>query len=341
MRSKVLIFIFALLISFSASAYVIQGTATVPVLDGNIAKADTDARQQAMLSALKNYFNILKSSQPNTEIPDVTTEFFKFIKSYKIADREYNDDNVTYTILADVDDVALNDLMYFVKHIVNTIVYNITGADMDVDLDSRIASALKEYKFDTKYESDFQANLKDNSTPEERKAAFKAGQSQYFLDMSALREPAPEGQCTIILTTKTFSKTKEFKILKTKSSSTANNESDCVKNAVALSLVKTLSYVRENFIPLPKTEKVMKTFSVTAENYRNFAVPKKLMDELKSRSFINSYKIISLAGNKLDMQIKTYVDLNILAKKLQSIENNYGFVINKAEDNKILLDFTQ
>jgi len=340
MRYKITALIIALLISTTSYAYVIQGSATVPVMDGKIVNADTDARNMALLNALKNYFGKLNSLQPDKEIPDVTTEFFKFIKSYKIADRRYVKDTVSYTILADVDDVALNDLVYFVDNVVNTVVYNISGVKQDTNLDSQIHSALKEFKFDTKYESDFQANLQDDSSEAERKKVFLQSQSQYYLEISVIREPAAEGECTAVLTTKTFSKTKEFQTLKTKSSAKDDNDSVCFNTALTLSLMKTLDYVRGKFIPLPATEKVMRSYNIVAGHYDNFATPKKLMEELQKRSFISSYKIKNFAASKLDIEVQTYVDIDALIKKLQSIEAEYGFKATKGESNNISLDFT-
>lgn len=341
MKIKLLITVTILIMAFTANAYVIQGSSTKPVMNGNIVVADSEAREQAILNALKNYFNKLKANQPDKEIPDVTIEFFKFIKSYKIAERAFTDDTVTYTILADVDDVALNDLMYFVDNVVNTAVYNIEGIGVETGLSNNISGAFKEYKFDTKHQSDYQANLKENSTPEERTEAFKNSDSQYFLEMSLIREPSAEGQCTIILTTKTYSKTKEFKTLKTRSSSEDIDDDQCVLSAFSLSFLKTLGFIRKNFIPLPSGEKVLSTYNLVAENYDNFATPKKIMEDLKKRAFIDSYKIKSFAGNKLDIEISAYLSSEILIKKLQSIEAEYGFSSRVDESNNILLDFTE
>lgn len=248
---------------------------------------------------------------------------------------------MTYTILADVDDVALNDLTYFVRNAVNTVVYNITGIPQENTLEENFNSAYKEYKFDTKHQSEFQASLKENSTEDERIETFKNGQAQYYMEMSVEREPTAENECSVILTTRTFSKTKEFKTLKTKSSSNGESDEECAESAVSLSLLKTLGYVRSNFIPLPSGEHKLKTFKVRAENYNNFATPKKIMEELKKRSFIDGYRIISFAGNKLDVEVDTYVDINVLVKKLQSIEQEYGFYTAAGEDENILLDFTR
>lgn len=137
-----------------------------------------------------------------------------------------------------------------------------------------------------------------------------------------------------------FSKTKEFQTLKTKSTADGESDDSCIKSAITLSLLKTLGYVRQNFIPLPNAIKVLNTFTVTAENYDNFATPKKLMEELKTRSFIDSYKIKSFAGNKLVIEVDTYVNINILLKKLQSIEGEYGFTTGSGDGSNILLDFT-
>jgi len=336
--------LFTIIVFFSINifsyAFVIQGQATVPVMDGNITKADKEAREQAMLSSLKNYFSRLKANEPNKEIPDVTTEFFKFIRSYKIAERTYHNDSVTYTLLTDVDDVALNDLMYFVKNIVNTAVYNVTGVNITDQLETNISSAFSDYKFNTKYQSEYQANLMENSTEDLRKSAFRKNQAQYFMDMNVVREPAGEGDCIVNLTTKTFSKTKEFQTLSTRSTASAESDEECVNTAFTLSLLKTLGYVRENFIPLPEDEKILNTFNITAQNYDNFALPKRLMEELKTRSFILDYKIISFRGNTLDISIETYVDINVLLKKLQSIEEEYGFSSEQIGGTNISLDFS-
>lgn len=279
MSRKLITILIIMLMTTTSFAYVIQGTVTEPVIDGNIADADNKAREKkALLRALKkNYFGKLKSTQPDKDIPDVTTEFFKFIKkSYKIAERSYKDDSVTYTILADVDDVALNDLTYFVKNVVNTAVYNLSGTKNNLALEAKVNTALADYKFDSKYQSEFQANLQESSSEHQRVIAFKDSPSQYFFDMSIVREPAAEEECTVILTTKTFSKTKEFQTLKTKSSEIAQNEEECVATALNHALLKkTLGYVRKHFIHLANAEKVLKTFEVNAENYDNFATPKK------------------------------------------------------------------
>lgn len=39
------------------------------------------------------------------------------------------------------------------------------------------------------------------------------------------------------------------------------------------------------------------------------------MEELKTRSFIDSYKIKNFAGKTLIIEIQTYVDINVLIKK--------------------------
>lgn len=340
MKFKLLTALMIIMVTMSSYAYVIRGTATEPVMNGDIAKADEEARENSMLDALKNYFGRLKSIQPDKEIPDVTAEFFKFIRSYKIAERKYENDNVTYTILADVDDVALNDLTYFVRNAVNTIVYNIKGIPSDINISQQLDSAFAEYKFDTKYQSEYQASLRENSTESERFDTYLKGSSQYFMEMDVIREPTGENQCTVILTTQTFSKTKEFQVLKTKSSAEHEDDDECIQSALTLSLVKTLGYVRSNFIPLPGGEHKITNITLTAENYDNFATPKKIVEELKKRSFIESYKILSFAGNKLEVEVSTYVDIDVLLKKLQSIELEYDFSASKQETNNILLDFS-
>lgn len=45
MKYKITAIIITILISIAANAYVIQGTASVPVMDGNIVNADSSARE--------------------------------------------------------------------------------------------------------------------------------------------------------------------------------------------------------------------------------------------------------------------------------------------------------
>jgi hypothetical protein len=339
MNKFIILILTAVMLSASANAYVIEGSVTVPVLNDDIRTANSKALEQSLLKALKNYFSKLKTRQPDVEVPDVTTEFFKFIRSYKIVDRGYVEDSVYYNVLADVDDVALNDLMYFVKEVVNSSVYNVTGMNNDEALDRKIDATLADYKFNTNYQSDFQANLLEESSSEFRIGAFRKSQAQYYFDLAIEREPAEEGSCIAVLTTKTYSKTKEFQTLKTKSSFSAETDEECMLEAFNLSFVKTLGYVRENFIPLPAGEKILQTITLTAENYDNFATPKKIMEELKKRTFIESYSIKGFSGKKLDVEITTYIALDLLLKKLQSIESEYNFKSFKDEEDNILLDF--
>jgi len=339
MKTVKLLTILLILSMFTYSyGYIIEGSVTVPVVNDNIKAADRIALERALLKSLKNYFHKLKKKQPNMEVPDVTTEFFKFIRSYKIAERGYQDDAVFYTVLTDVDDVALNDLMYFVKQVVNSAVYNVRGMNNDTAIGNKISETLAEYKFHVRYQSEYQSQLLENSSNNLKISAFRNSPAQYYFDLSIEREPAQTGYCTAILTTKTYSKTKEFKTLKTNSQATANSDEECMTEAFTLAFIKTLGYVRENFIPLPSSES-LKQFTVTAENYDNFATPKKIMEELKKRTFIKDYKIKGFSGKKLEIEITTFIGLDLLIKKLQSIESEYDFSAHNTDGENILLDF--
>ncbi len=338
MKRLILLIIFILCAVISAHASVVSGSSTVTVQNDNMKQAEISARNGALINALYNYFARQQESQPDMEIPEITSEYFKFIKSYKITDRHYSHGTITYSIIADVDKVTLSDVNYMIKSVVSSAVFLVTGVD-NSEMDEKIAESMKRNQFSTRYQSDFRAAIGVSPSADEALQAFSSVNAQYFFNITA--EPLyDQGKCTVALTAKIYGKAKDFGTLKTNGESSGDTDYDCAAEAAGQAMSKLLVYVRENFIPLPDQSKELNTITITASNYSNFAAPKNIMEDMKKRTFITSYNVKGFAGKTLEMDAQMYISPDMLLKKLKGFEKQYGFTASKADGNNIILDFT-
>ena len=336
LTSFIVIMIF--LVSAAAHAIVVSGSATVTVQNDNVKQADLSAKRSALSNALYNYFARQQETQPDAEIPEITQEYFKFIKSYKIADRHYNHGTITYSVIADIDKVSLSDVAYMIKSVSSTAVFIVRGTDSS-QVDSAVSSSMQKNQFSARYQSDFRASMGVSPSSDEALEAFGNVNAQYFFDITL--EPLNNGDnCTVALTAKIFGKSKDYGTLRTNGEQKGSGD-DCIAQATGQAMTKLLSYVRGNYIPLPDQSRELSTVTVTASNYSNFAAPKNIMEAMKKRTFITSYNVTGFAEKTLTMDVQTYISPDMLLGKLRGLEKQYGFSAGKDDSGNITLDFTE
>lgn len=336
--NKLLIFIISLSFCFSANATVVSGSSTATVRGDNIKQADSSAKTGALINALYNYFSKQQEMTPDAEIPEITSEYFKFIKSYKIIERHYNKGAVHYSVIADIDKISLTDVSYMIKNVTSTAVFFVKNADNSV-MDDKIAEALKKNQFSTKYQSDFRGAVSVNPTQQELTDAFTNSNAQYFFELTA--DYVSNGSsCTVGLNAKVYGKTKDYSPIKINGDSTSGNEVECQALAAGVAMTKLLVFVRENYIPLPEKTKELNKITIIASNYSNFAAPKNIMEDMKKRTFVTNYAVKGFAEKSLEMEAEMYISPDMLLKKLQMLEKQYGFTSSKNADGNIVLDFT-
>ncbi len=328
----------ALFFAFNAHALVVNGSSTVTVQGDNIKQADQNAKTGALINALYNYFS-RQAEEQGGEVPEITSEYFKFIRSYKIVDRRYSHGTITYSVIADVDKLSLSDVNYMIKSRTDNAVYVIDSAHDTYETNSAIANALKKYSFSTKKQMEFLSSVADSAIPDLVYSAFQNSAAQYLFDIKA-ETSFSGGKCTATLNVRIAGKAKEYPSQKTSGEGTGQSQASCVATAIYNAMELALYSVREGAIPAPSLDRELTKITLTAANYANFATPKNLMETLKNKTFITSYSIKGFAEKSLDVEAEIYVSPDMLLKKLQGIEKNYGFKASKLEGGNILLDFT-
>ena len=328
-----------LLLTINAYATVVNGSATVTVHNDNIKQADTSAKNSALLNALYNYFSRQQEDQPDSDMPEITSEYLKFIRSYKIVDRRYNHGTITYTVIADVDKLSLSDVAYMIKSRTDNAVYVIDELHDNYENNAAITNALKKNAFSTKYQMDFLSTVADSAMPDLVYEAFQNSKAQYLFDIKA-DTVAGDGKCSATVSIRVAGKAKEFPAVKTSGEGTGQSEVSCVASAIYSAMDLALYSVRAGAIPTPSLDRELTKITLTAANYANFATPKNLMEALKRKTFITNYSIKGFAEKSLDIEAEIYVSPDMLLKKLQGIQKEYGFTASKLEGGNILLDFT-
>lgn len=335
--NKIFALIIILAFALSANAAVVSGSATVRVHGDNVKQADISARNSALVSALYNYFSKQQESE-NAEIPEITSEYFKFIKSYKITERHYSKGTVTYSVIADIDKVSLGDVAYMIKNVTSTAVFVVRNTD-NSSVDDKIADALKKNQFSTRYQSDFRASVSVSPSQQELTDAFMNSRAQYLFDITA--DFVSSGNtCTAGLSARVISKEKEYSPIKINGESSSPSAGDCQAQAAGEAMTKLIAFVRENYIPLPDRIRELVKATVIASNYSNFAAPKNIMEDMRKRTFITGYAVKGFAEKSLEMEAEMYISADMLVKKLQMLEKQYGFKVSKNESGYIVLDFT-
>lgn len=322
---------------FSANAVVMSGSATQRVYNDNVKAADSAARAGALMNALQNYFGSIQEDQPEQAIPQITPQFFKFIKSYRIVDRHYQAGAITYSVMADISKVSLADVANMIKVSNSSAVFTIRGIGDNPDLDSKINSALSSGGFSTAPQSDFRnaVAIGDAASPSE---AFQNSNAQYYFDI--LIEPVSTGtKCSAGFTVKVYGKDKDYNPIKVNGDGTGSDANNCIANAASAAMPKILSYIKSNYVP-SATQNQQVAINITASNYSNFAAPKNLMEDLKKRSYIASYSVQGFADKSLDMTAESYISEDMLIKKLQALAKQYNFTVVKTDEGDILLDFS-
>jgi hypothetical protein len=328
-----------LLITLNSFAMVVNGSSTVTIQNDNIKQADSSAKNGALINALYNYFSRQQEDQPGSEMPEITAEYLKFIRSYKIVDRRYSQGTITYTVIADVDKLSLADVAYMIKSRTDNAVYVIDEAHDNYENNAAVANVLKKNSFSTKHQLEFISSVADSALPDLVYEAFQSSKAQYLFDIKA-ETSFNAGKCSATVNVRIAGKAKEFPAAKTTGEGTGQSAVSCVASAIYNAMDLALYSVREGAIPAPSLDRELTKITLTAANYANFATPKNLMEALKRKTFITTYSIKGFAEKSLDIEAEIFVSPDMLLKKLQGIEKEYGFTASKLEGGNILLDFT-
>ncbi|MGA1845913.1 hypothetical protein [Deferribacter abyssi] len=343
MKKHLLILLAILLISYSIT-YAIQydsfGTSVIE--NNNLKKADKSALTNALLNAIKKHFE--KVTTNKDKIPEITKDFIRFVKSYKILNRYIKDYTVYYHLLVNVDEITVDDLPLFFNNLKQSVIYYIVNMS-NLNNDKNIANIFGKYNLSLKNEDDFLFNLPQNPSYDDLLNEFAKSSAKYLIifKTNIISESGEiPYSCKTELITETFTKEKKFKIFKvvsTKSSIISKN--DCISNSILSSINKAVEYIKNNYIELPKINISKNELTLTFINFNNLSIILKLLKVLDNKHYIEKYKMKSFSLNEAVFDIISLLPVDNLEKKLKLLQKNYKYNIINFGNGEIIIDFSK
>jgi hypothetical protein len=328
-------------IGFSA-VFIGEGDAIIE--ENNLKVAEINARTNAIKNSIYNY---LKNKLPEDDtFPEITTEYFKFLKSYKILSRSVENYRVTYTVESDIIDFDIEDVYHMVKNIVASAVYviNLEGDLGDIEeneIRNIVEKKLNSYSFDTKYEGDYLFALKDERNVDEVITHFANSKAQYLFILlidSDVTRIDKNVYSRVGLLTNIYTREKKYKPIKAISTTTAKDSKEAFTSSINKSLDKMLDYVSNNMIKLNKNNNSINSFNIDFENFKKVGDVYELLDFIAERGWIISYNVGSFERGKVVAEIKTIFSLEDLVDRILKYKEDKKFNI-AIENDKIKLDF--
>jgi hypothetical protein len=325
----------------NAHAVFVEGSAGAVIHEGNVKAAEQAAREGALKNAMRNFF----SSADNTSVPEITAEFLKFITRYKITSRYVKDNTVFYSVSADVDEIAMGNLNYYIREATNSVVFDITGKlkeDLKPTLLKTASEALQQYRFTAGNNQNFLAEMPDNPKQTDMLAAFSSGPAQFLFIFTLNASTKPEGEifnCEAELYVKPYSRDKEFTAVKVTGKAVQETDDLCITEAFRSSVLTAADYIRTNFIPLPETVNTVTKYSVRAVHFSKFADVKAFMDFLKRREIVKDYNIKTFSLEEAIFDADTVFSRDSLLRNLDELKGRYGYTA-RIEGDELLLDFS-
>jgi hypothetical protein len=312
------------------------------IIHNDLRSADKLALQNALINSIRKYF---ESETTSENIPEITKEFIKFINSYKITERFISDYKVYYNITANIDQVSESDLGHFIDKITNSVVYFIKSdnkslLEINPDMFKQINQIFDKFNFSTSHQIDFYNNLSENPDIDELIKQFELSQASYlfYIELNIFCSDSEKTQCTLKSNTQIFSKNERFPTIQAPLTKEKDNNSLFFQNMFYDNLLNTLNYIRKNLIQLPNNEIVNKDYEIKIMNYKKFATVQKILNYLKGKEFITSFKPKAFTGKIIIFNIKSTFNLKKLQKKLSNISNKYTFTTS-IDNNSLVINF--
>ncbi len=345
-KKNILIFVlfFSLLSIISnveCAEYNAMGSAVITHND--LRSADKRALENALINGIAKYFESTGSSE---NMPEITSEFIKFINSYKITERFINDYKVYYNVIVDIDQVSENDLGHFIEKITNSAVYFIKSNNPELlkinqNIFKDINKIFNEFSFSTTHEMEFYNNLSETPDIDELIGQFELSKATYLfyitIDISC-SSVFEQSECKIKSNTQIYSKNERFPTIQAPLTKEKNEREDFFKDLFLNNLKNTLGYVRVNLIKLPENIIVDKTYEIKVKNYKKFATVQKIFNYLKGKEIISSFKPKTFTQKLITFKIVSTFDLVNIQNKLSPLTSKYNFS-TRVDNESLIIDF--
>lgn len=321
-----------------------RGIGEAVVKGDDLKMAEINARKNAIENAIYNY---LKSKmRERNAIPEITSEYFKFLRSYKIISRNIANFKVTYAVDADIIDFDIDDVYYMVKKVVTSAVYVLhVKSDLNAVDEEKINSIVEqkfnEYNIDTKYEEDYIFTLKDRESVDEIITNFANSKAQFLFMMavdSNIIKIDNKAYCRVEILTNVYTRENKYKPIKAVSTSINEVPERAFELSLNKSLDKMLNYVMNNIIQLNKSTG-KGTISNVKVNFADFERVGDVYDVLnimKDRGLIINYNIEQFGRDMVIAKIKTIYSSEELVDKISKYKEGKNFnVILESEEIQI------
>ncbi len=333
-----------------AFAVIIESQGSAVIEEDNIEKADKLALQNALINGINKYY----TDSGKEDIPEITPEFFKFVNYYRILSRSVENYTVRYNIEVKLDEVAIDDLKYFLNNFVHSAIYYIDfqghtpafieGEKQKIsDLSKNIVNIFNEYNFTTKYQQNFDVQLPENPEFQDIITLFGSSRAKYlfyFTVDTEINELDSNVLSRVILLTNIYKKSSKFKEIKSVASAIRNTKEESFNQAFKTSMTNTLKYVRQHLIKLPETNIPTKNIQLIAKGFDSVGNVQELMTDLKEKSIILDFKVLRYAKSNMQMEVLTKFSKKDFSDKLGSYSEKYNFSTDSSQDH-IILNFSK
>ncbi len=338
-----------IILIFSANvafAVIIESEGTAVIKEGNIKEADRLALQNALINGLNKYY----ADSGKQDIPEVTPEFFKFINYYRILNRGVENFTVKYNVQVKLDEVAIDDLKYFLNNFVHSAIYYIDFQGKTPsfikeerqgisDLSKNIVNIFNEYNFTTKYQQDLDMQLPEEADFQDVITLFGSSRAKYlfyFTIEAEMNSLDSNVLSRVILLTNIYKKDSKFREIKSVASAIRGTNEESFIEAFRKSMTNTLKYVRQNLIELPESNIPTKNIQLITKNFGSVGNIQNLMNDLKDKNIILDFKVLRYARNDMQMEILTKFSKDDLTDKLNTYAEKYKFSTDSSGDHIIL-----
>ena len=331
---------------FSSSIYAakVTGTGRAVIINNNLKEAEKNAKVSALTNSIANYFDSFKQEK---NLPGVTEEFIKFIKSYRILKRDVSQFVVTYDIEADIDDMVLGDFKYYINRIVNSVVFsifedNLTDENLYLNLKKTLIEELQRFNFDTKYQSEYDIQTPNDASINDKLMIFANSGAKYFFQIS------PEISCSYIdkshlcklsLTTTVYSKSEVFPPIKALASGIGKTETEALKLAFKKASVNTITYIADNQLKLIKENTEEKVLNMSLLNFGSFSEVYDLLNILKGKGVLKNYTLKTYSQGVASFEVSTKFNLEDLVNKISATKVKQREVFVETDSDALIVNF--
>lgn len=338
---SLLIALLILLFTGFAFAAPVNGTGSSVIHEENIKEAEARARDNALKDAVRNYF----TSSGNSSVPEITPEFFKFFTSYKVTSRYVQDNTVFYNITADIDELAVSNISYYIKDATSSAVFDINGninQATKTGFNKIAEGALTSFNFTLSHNADFAADLPRSPRQEDLINSFASTAAQFLINFTVTQSSTQESgsvNCETELLTKLFSRDKEYPLIKITTRAAQDTAEGCTAEAFRSAVYSSADYIRKNFVQLPEGAGTPTRYTVKAFNFGKFQDVQSFMDFLKRRAVFRDYSIKTFSLEEAVFEADTVFSKDSLMRNLLELKERYGYSA-RIDGNELLLDFS-